>query len=177
MDAKEINELNKIKEYAGRLLALPSTKKESYLIGEVGYEVAKIPAIDPNMILLKISTKTVKTLAPIAIPLISALSDLKNISKDTDIKELLERKEIQEAIEKLSELNEDDLSWLFQVASFFTARIGENKPIDLNQIIEENPQHYFLILFHFLRIEVGALFLGKSQNSQKEKKRGKLKVS
>lgn len=179
MNQNEINELEKIKEYAGRLLALPSTKKESYLIGDIGYEVVKLPAIDNFMTLLKVSTKTIKTLAPIAIPLIGALGDLQNINKDTDLTELLENKAIQEAIEKLSELNENDLAWLFQIASFFTARIGEKKSIDLDKVLEQNPNHYFLILFYFLKINVGALFLGKKQESKskKEKKNGQLKIS
>jgi len=165
-------ENTQIKQYAERLIA-GNRKRESYLLDGVGYEVVKIPPIDPNMLLMKITTKVTKSLTPILIPAI-ALFTSGAISGDMDVSKVLEKKEVVELLDNLHKLDEDDLAWLMEIASYFTCRIGEKKPVDMDWVIDNYPQHYFLILFNFLKINVGALFFG---NNMPETKAGKQEMT
>jgi len=155
-----------LKQYAERLIA-GNRKRESFMIGEVGYESIKLPPFDEYRTLMKLTYKVTKSIMPVFIPAYAMLTK-EGIDLNANVDDLIKSPIFLELLENLDKVNEDDLSWVMEVSYAFTARIDHKTPLDPEWVLENHPQHYFLIMINFIKINLGRLLLGENKQGKPE---------
>ena len=164
-----------IKNYTARRLAT-GAKTENFVIGDVTYKCLKLPAHDEYRLLRKLSYKTAKSVLPILKPLLSGFSELQTMDLKEDVSVLLNTPIFDEATTAIQGINEDDLDWLMDLTFLCVAKADEDLQIDMDRVLEDNPQHYFLLLYKFLEVNLSMLFMGKSKDGKKKKAKQEMKL-
>ena len=143
--------------------------RESFKIGDVNYEMAKLPALDSHMTLPTLIFKVTKSIIPFMKPLLALYADISTTDEKgigdllkTDIKEFIKDERIDLFLENVSKVDEETLLYIFNLAIKLTCKPMEKKAIDAELLLTENPQHYTLLIYHFLKIQVSPIFLGRS---------------
>ena len=157
-----------IKNYTARRLAT-GAKTENFKLGDVSYKCLKLPAHDEYRLLRKLSYKTAKSVLPILKPLLAGYSQLQTMDLKEDVSVLLDTPIFDDAVTAIQSISEDDLDWLMDLTFLCIAKADEDTQIDLDKVLEDNPQHYFLFLYKFLEIQVGKLFMGNDKGGKKKK--------
>jgi len=155
-----------LQQYAGRLIA-GNRKRESFMLGEVGYEAIKLPPFDEHRTLMKLTYKVTKSLLPVLLPAYGLLTK-DGIDLSANVDDFIKSPVFLELLENLDKVDEDDLSWIMEVSYAFTSRIDHRTPIDPEWIMENHPQHYFLIMFNFIKINLGRLLMGEKKQGKQE---------
>jgi len=159
---------DKIKMMGLKRLSLDSCRKEEFFLDNVKYNCVVIPAIDPNMLMFKITSTVTRNILPLAIPLISVFNSLKGVDLSSNISTLLEDENVQNAISQLSKMNDEEVADLVDIAFMFVSKENNLKSLDVDQLMLENPTHFYLIVFNFLKINVSPFFIATTPTPKKQ---------